>query len=614
MHPRNIPHTQPHRRDHRSATFIKLLALLVILALALTRYAPPVRATGGMGDFSVAQSWDSGACVTSNVHLRSEVQGWASDQSNPGVAGAWDMYHVEVYDGNGQLIQSGEGRAAQGETAVITPVEFHGWPGHTPVSARPVTVIYYDGQPANGYKEVEIARYTFDPAEYISSCAALPVGTTEPPPPPTQPPQTPVATETPARPTFTINGRQVWVMYLAFWGGPLTWDWQTDVLTDTSLLGKYDSRDESVIRTHIRQAQDTGIDAFTVAWFGLDDQVTTTPTIPLMLDEAQRQGFKIGVVVDIWDPNFNQNPDRVIESMHYLVREWTTHPAYLHYNGQPVILFAFQNHLGLDAAQWQSVRAQVDPQRQMVWVSEGLLGCCVYGGAMDGMYAFNMAWADGSAARYEYERSRVEANGGTVYFPTIHPGWDETKVAIRDKRPNPTSARSRRDGAFLETLWYGATSINPDVVMVVSWNEFIEGSHIEPSQRFGTQALDVLQPLIDEWKLPLRLITPTPIPLPTPLATATPLSAASPLAVANTPTEVTPTSDAKFTEPGDPSQVNAAGSAPGDDDAQPSGPDLSPDDWQTIAIVGLCVVGPGLLGVWLSARRRPNEEKDSPLI
>jgi N-acetylmuramoyl-L-alanine amidase len=38
------------------------------------------------------------------------------------------------------------------------------------------------------------------------------------------------------------------------------------------------------------------------------------------------------------------------------------------------------------------------------------------------------------------------------------------------------------------------------VILIVSWNEFMENSHIEPSQLYGTQSLDVLRPLIAAWK------------------------------------------------------------------------------------------------------------------
>jgi uncharacterized protein YraI len=67
-------------------------------------------------------------------------------------------------------------------------------------------------------------------------------------------------------------------------------------------------------------------------------------------------------------------------------------------------------------------------------------------------------------------------------------------------RPNPTSARDRANGQFLTNSWNGAAASGAGAILIVSWNEYFENSHIEPSQNFGTQSLDVLRPLIANWK------------------------------------------------------------------------------------------------------------------
>ena len=90
--------------------------------------------------------------------------------------------------------------------------------------------------------------------------------------------------------------------------------------------------------------------------------------------------------------------------------------------------------------------------------------------------------------------------GGSLYVPTVHPGWDESKIAAREGRPNPTSPRGRADGQFLANSFNGAVASGADVIMIGSWNEYIENSHIEPSQLYGTQSLDILRPLVATWK------------------------------------------------------------------------------------------------------------------
>jgi uncharacterized protein YraI len=294
--------------------------------------------------------------------------------------------------------------------------------------------------------------------------------------------------------------RQVWVYYMGFWGGGPSWDMQADVLTDHPLIGNYDSRDPGVVGTQIDQAKSAGIDAFMVSWFGLDDPLTTTPVLNNVLDRAAERGFHAAAVVDIFNPAFNHGRDSIVASLNYLVYDRANHPGYLRYNGKPVIMFAFQSNAGFSAGEWQSIRNEVDPGRNTIWIAEGVAGCCLYGGAMDGMYAFNIAWANGSASRYVYEKNRVLAAGGTFYIPTVHPGWDETLIAAREHRPNPTSPKARNNGQFLRNTWNGAMAANPDVVLIVSWNEFMENSHIEPSVLYGNQSLDTLRPLVEAWK------------------------------------------------------------------------------------------------------------------
>jgi len=300
--------------------------------------------------------------------------------------------------------------------------------------------------------------------------------------------------------TLAQDGRQVWSFYMGFWAGGQSWDWQADVLDDYPAIGKYDSRAPGVAGIQIEQAQSAGIDAFIVSWFGLEDGGTTTPVVNNMLDRAAERGFKVGVAVDVFSAQFNRSRDAIVNSLNWLVYDRANHPAYLRYNGKPVIFFAFQDRAGFSVEEWQSIREQVDPARNTIWIAEGINGCCIYGGAMDGMYAFNISWANGSSGRYSSERGRTFNAGGSVYIPMIHPGWDETKIATRESRPNPSAPKNRNNGQFLANSFNGAVASGAEIIMVGTWNEFIENSHIEPSQLYGTQSLDTLRPLIANWK------------------------------------------------------------------------------------------------------------------
>jgi hypothetical protein len=54
-----------------------------------------------------------------------------------------------------------------------------------------------------------------------------------------------------------------------------------------------------------------------------------------------------------------------------------------------------------------------------------------------------------------------------------------------------TSVVDRKNGATLRAEYNAALSASPDAVGLISWNEFSENSHIEPSQRYGSRYLEV---------------------------------------------------------------------------------------------------------------------------
>ncbi len=68
------------------------------------------------------------------------------------------------------------------------------------------------------------------------------------------------------------------------------------------------------------------------------------------------------------------------------------------------------------------------------------------------------------------------------------PGFDARDVG-------GTSIVDRRDGETLRASWRAALGSHPDLVGVISWNEFSENTHIEPSTTYGDRYLDVLRDL-----------------------------------------------------------------------------------------------------------------------
>ncbi|HLU08974.1 MAG TPA: endo-1,3-alpha-glucanase family glycosylhydrolase [Oceanobacillus sp.] len=293
-----------------------------------------------------------------------------------------------------------------------------------------------------------------------------------------------------ALPASAQEPRQVWAFYMG-WYTHESWG-------DGRLLDRpaqpYDSRDGGAIGRQIDEARSAGIDAFIMSWYGPAGDNLTHQVFNSLLDQSAARGFRAAAALDMHESAFNANVGDVTNSLAYLINDRANHPGYLRYNGKPVIYFWNQGRFSV--ADWRNIRNQVDPNRNTIWVAEGTN--TAYIGVFDGLYLFNTAWAANPAAVAQQWMRRVNQAGGTFYTPTVLPGWDEQALAAG--RSNPTSPQDRAGGQFLTRSWNGAVSSGANVILIVSWNEYFENSHIEPSQAFGTAALDILRPLIAAWE------------------------------------------------------------------------------------------------------------------
>ena len=64
-----------------------------------------------------------------------------------------------------------------------------------------------------------------------------------------------------------------------------------------------------------------------------------------------------------------------------------------------------------------------------------------------------------------------------LFIPSVGPGYDDTGI-----RPwNVLNRKRRKDGQYYTNMWNDAISSNPDAVSITSYNEWGEGTQIEPA-------------------------------------------------------------------------------------------------------------------------------------
>jgi hypothetical protein len=270
--------------------------------------------------------------------------------------------------------------------------------------------------------------------------------------------------------------------YYYIWYAPTSW---RRAKIDLPQLGTYDSRDRAVIAQHLAWARSAGIDGLIVSW---KHEARLDEALKVLVEESEKVGMKLILLYQ--GLNFDRlplDPALVASDLRWFLDTYGNAPAF--------------NVFGLPTILWSGTWGYKDSQLQLVRTATGaptralLLGSERSASA----YAARARFFDGDGYYWSspdplstpgYQRrldalaAAVRAQGGRWIAPAA-PGFDARLVG-------GTSIVDRRDGATYRAAWKGALATQPDVLGIISWNEFSENSQIEPSRNFGFRYLQVL--------------------------------------------------------------------------------------------------------------------------
>lgn len=352
----------------------------------------------------------------------------------------------------------------------------------------------------------------------------------------------------PSTPASAQNERLVLAFYYAWYDQSF---WQKP-LSDQPVQA-YTSTDPVAMERHVLWAQQAGIDAFIQGWYGPQVEYNQTElNFATLLDIAADHGFKAAVYFEVTSPVFHSEAD-VLAALRHLLTVHANHPAYLRIGGKPVIFFWRQGRF--PAESWAAIRNQVDPGRSSIWIEEGVTLSHMQ--HFDGHHLYSVAW-DAQPEQQLLKWSRwvrdwsADYGADRYWVATVMPGYDDL-VTGRDG----AFVRDRAGGDYYRRCWEGAIQSGADMVIITSFNEWLEGTQIEPSVTYGDFYLNLTRELGDRYRSsPTYLApdiapptappteaptpTPTPIPVSTPTATPTPTSTPTPTPTATPPPTFTP--------------------------------------------------------------------------
>jgi hypothetical protein len=263
------------------------------------------------------------------------------------------------------------------------------------------------------------------------------------------------------------------------------------------LIGVYDSGSRAVMRYHLATMKAAGVSAVTLIWYG--EGSTTDSRVPMFLDEAEKLDMRVAIMYEekINFPGYRHPKDRdemlrnATKDMQYIITKYGNHPAYLKRNGLPVI--AQFNATGADEIgphkltpdEFSDIFATLPTK--VAYIRQNMQE--IYHPLLKGAYVW---WAqDDWPKKFAEKCVKLRSEGKLEFFmTTVCPGFDDTGVWGWGNGPR----KSR--GYGLDILkWTEDQALvgDPELVQLVTWNDFNESTCFEPTVQHGFEWLDQLE-------------------------------------------------------------------------------------------------------------------------
>lgn len=269
--------------------------------------------------------------------------------------------------------------------------------------------------------------------------------------------------------------------YYYQWFVPNSWD---RAKTDLPALGLYSSEDPWVMRKHIQQAKAAGITGFIVSW---KDTPTNTRRLRTLMTVAAEERFSLSMIYQGLD--FYRKPlpvARVAADFVTFAKQFAGNPVFARLGGKPLTIFS--GTWAYSHADVARVTSAVRPGMLVLSTEKSVEGYRRLADVTDGdayyWSSVNPATNPTYPTKLKEMSDAVHADG-KYWLAPFAPGFDARLVGGTKEVP-------RNDGSTLRTQYATALRSSPDALGLISWNEFSENSHVEPSRRYGREALATL--------------------------------------------------------------------------------------------------------------------------
>lgn len=221
------------------------------------------------------------------------------------------------------------------------------------------------------------------------------------------------------------------------------------------LRGPYSSGDPHVLKEQMHDIAWAGVDEVVTSWWGLGSEEDLR--LPAVIRAAKRYHLRVGAQLE---PYAGRTVASVGADIVYL-RSLGIRDVYVYRSTD----FA--------AEDWWPVTRQ--PNGMRLIAQTGRVGFAARAG-FAGFYTYDILVYDGAKFGRLCQQART---AGILCAPSVGPGY-EAAAATGDTRIKP-----RLNGGTYDSMWRAANDAGADIVTITSYNEWSEGTQIEPAGHGG---------------------------------------------------------------------------------------------------------------------------------
>lgn len=322
------------------------------------------------------------------------------------------------------------------------------------------------------------------------------------------------AAENPAGYDDHDNPPQVGAHYYAWYDSESLRHWNDSPVHGTVLdppsAGLYSSNCRSTIARHLDLAQRAGLEFLVVNWqvgpAGLDQ--TELEATRKLIEMIQERGdaIRISILLAVETDDFSH----LEQALATIASELSGQPAYQRHRGRPLIWYLLSNEL--PGQIYHRYNRFVELNRPFARIAAGAVPYharlpAVLEWFFDGWILYSPLQAgDGSDPEGIWMRNYDDFNrarsGGGIRAFSLCPGYDDRGLAYRLRDTVPRRCIQRARGGVYANMMRTAMSLSPspELVVITSFNEFHENTHIEPSERYDDRYIRATRRFVESLK------------------------------------------------------------------------------------------------------------------